>query len=263
MKLPLSAALIALLAVPSLRAQEAPKDEKDKVSYIIGNSIGKSMKRDGVEINQQMLDKGLADGLSGAKPLIPEEEAQKTMQAFQQAMQEKMMKKRQELGEKNKAAGEAFLAENKKKEGVQTLPSGLQYKVITTGTGGKPKSTDTVEVNYRGTLIDGTEFDSSYKRNQPVSFPVGQVIPGWTEALQLMPVGSKWQLFIPSGLAYGENAPPSIGANSVLLFDVELLGIKKEEAAKPVPSASPVSVTTEPVSAPSATPQSSPKKKKK
>ena len=250
------AALIALLAVPVLNAQDAPKDQKDKVSYGIGLSIGTKMKRDAVDLNPEMIAKGLNDGLSGAKPLMTEDEVQKTMQAFQTEMQTKMAQKQKVASEKNKADGEAFLAANKAKEGVKTLPSGLQYKIITEGKGDKPKSTDTVTVNYRGTLIDGTEFDSSYKRNEPVSFPLDKVIPGWTEGLQLLPVGTKAQLVIPSALAYGENAPPSIGPNATLIFDVELLEIKKPEAA----AKTPVTVTTEPVSAPTETPAAKKKK---
>jgi FKBP-type peptidyl-prolyl cis-trans isomerase len=143
----------------------------------------------------------------------------------------KLAEKEQAQGADNKAKGEAYLEANKKKDGWNVTPSGLQYKIITTGTGAKPAATDTVVTNYRGTTIDGTEFDSSYKRNQPAEFPVNEVIPGWTEALQMMPVGSKWQLAIPASLAYGEKAPPEIGPNSVLLFDIELLGIKKPDAA--------------------------------
>jgi FKBP-type peptidyl-prolyl cis-trans isomerase len=250
------AALIALLAVPVLNAQDAPKDQKDKVSYGIGLSIGTKMKRDAVDLNPEMIAKGLNDGLSGAKPLMTEDEVQKTMQAFQTEMQSKMAQKQKTASDKNKSEGEAFLAANKAKEGVKTLPSGLQYKIITEGKGDKPKSTDTVTVNYRGTLIDGTEFDSSYKRNEPVSFPLDKVIPGWTEGLQLLPVGTKAQLVIPAALAYGENAPPSIGPNATLIFDVELLEIKKPEAA----AKTPVTVTTEPVSAPTATPAAKKKK---
>ena len=152
-----------------------------------------------------------------------------------------------EVAAKNKIDGEAFLAANKSKEGIKTLPSGLQYKMITEGKGAKPKSTDTVSVNYRGTLIDGTEFDSSYKRNEPVSFPLNQVIPGWTEGLQLLAVGSKAQLFIPSNLAYGETPPsPQIAPNSTLIFEVELLEIKKpSDDKKPATTSTPSSTSTE------------------
>ena len=219
------------MALPVLNAQDAPKDQKDKVSYGIGLSIGSKIKKDGIDLNQEMLTKGIGDGLSGAKALMTEEELQKTMQEFQGEMQAKMAQKQKDASSKNKADGEAFLAANKGKEGVKTTASGLQYKIITEGKGAKPKSTDTVSVNYRGTLIDGTEFDSSYKRNEPVSFPLDKVIPGWTEGIQLLSVGSKAQFVIPSSLAYGESAPPQIGPNSVLVFDVELLEIKKPETA--------------------------------
>ena len=258
MKHLISAALIALLAVPAVKAQDAPKDQKDKASYGIGLSMGMKMKKDAVDLNPQMIARGLADGFSGAKPLMTEEEVQQTLQTFQTEMQAKMMQKHKEDADKNKAAGEAFLAANKSKEGVQTLPSGLQYKIISEGKGDKPKSTDTVTVNYRGTLIDGTEFDSSFKHNEPATFPLDRVIPGWTEGFQLLPVGTKAQLVIPANLAYGENGPPSIGPNSTLIFEVELLGIKKPEQSA-APARTPISVTTEPVSAPAETPA---KKKK-
>ena len=225
----------------------------EKTDGRIGQNIGINMKRQGLDINPAMIGKGLGDAFSGAKPLMSEEEMKQTLQSFQTEMQTKMLAKRKESGDKNKTAGEAYLAENKKKDGVVTLPSGLQYKVLTAGKGEKPKASDTVETNYRGTLIDGTEFDSSYKRNQSATFPVGGVIPGWTEALQLMPVGSKWQLVIPSNLAYGENAPPEIGSNSTLIFEVELLGVKKPEEKTEM------SVTTEPVAVP--TPEATKKKK--
>lgn len=253
MKTCLLVSLTAAVAAVTLHAQDAPTDPKDKASYSIGLNIGTNMKRQGLDLNAAMIGKGFADAFSGEKPLMTEEEMKQTMQAFQSEMQTKMMAKHKEQGDKNKVSGEKFLEENKKKDGVVTLPSGLQYKVITAGKGEKPKASDTVETNYRGTLVDGTEFDSSYKRKETATFPVTGVIPGWTEALQLMPVGSKWQLFIPSNLAYGENAPPEIGANSTLIFEVELLGIKKPEAKTET------SVTTEPIAAPT---DDAPKKKK-
>ena len=164
--------------------------------------------------------------MAGEKLAVSEEEAARVMQAFQQSAQAAREKRAREAAEKNKKEGEAFLAANKKKPGVVALPSGLQYKVLKEGTGKSPKATDMVTVHYRGTLIDGTEFDSSYSRNEPATFEVGQIIPGWVEALQLMKAGAKWQLFIPSELAYGEQgAGPQIGPNSVLLFEVELLSI--------------------------------------
>lgn len=234
--------LIAILIVglfsASAQAADAPtlKSQKDKVSYSIGLDIGKNFKSQSIEIDPNLLARGIQDATSGAKPLMTEEEVRTVMTAFQQEMQTKIAAQGKELGDKNLKNGTAFLEENKKKKGVVTLPSGLQYKVITAGTGKKPKATDTVSVQYRGTLIDGTEFDSSYKRGQPATFPVKGVIPGWTEALQLMPVGSKWQLVIPPTLAYGPaGAGQMIGPNATLVFEVELLSVQDEAkpAAKP------------------------------
>ena len=190
-------------------------------------NIGQSMKKDSLDIDPAVLSRAIKDGLTGAKPLMTEEEAKTVMTAFRNEMMKKQQAAAQQAGDANKQAGQAFLAANKAKPGVVTLPSGLQYKVITAGTGPKPTASDTVVTNYRGTLIDGTEFDSSYKRGEPATFPVGQVIKGWTEALQLMPVGSKWQLFVPSQLAYGERgAGRDIGPGETLVFEVELLAIK-------------------------------------
>jgi FKBP-type peptidyl-prolyl cis-trans isomerase FklB len=203
------------------------KTDKDKVSYSIGLDIGTNFKRQSVDLDAKALAAGIADGLSGGKPLLAEDEVRKVLAEFRQQMGAKAQQVAQQLAEKNQKAGEAFLAENKKKKGVITLPSGLQYRVITAGTGKIPKATDTVTTHYRGTLIDGTEFDSSYKRGEPASFPVNGVIKGWTEALQLMKVGSKWQLFIPSNLAYGpQGAGQVIGPNATLIFEIELLAIK-------------------------------------
>ena len=230
--------VLAALAAP-LSAQDAPSTPKDKISYSIGNDIGSSFTKMGIEINHSVLAKGISDAVSGAKPALTKEEMQKTLQDFQAEMQAKAMEKQKAAGDKNKGEGEAFLAANKSKDGVKATASGLQYKVITEGKGPKPKATDTVKVNYRGTLVDGTEFDSSYKRGEPVTFPVNGVIPGWTEALQLMPVGSKYQLFIPAGLAYGEQGPPGIGANATLIFEVELLSIEKPEKAESDSAAKP------------------------
>ncbi|MCA1685373.1 MAG: FKBP-type peptidyl-prolyl cis-trans isomerase [Planctomycetia bacterium] len=202
------------------------KDLKSKASYSIGLSIGRNLKGAAVDVDSDLIARGLKDGVSGAKALLTDEELQKVMQDFQAAIVAKKMEESKGAGDKNKKEGDAFLAANKAKPDVKVLPSGLQYKVIKEGTGATPKPTDTVTTNYRGTLIDGTEFDSSYKRNEPASFPVNGVIRGWTEALQRMKVGSKWQLYIPSELAYGPNgSPPVIGPNSVLVFDIELLGV--------------------------------------
>jgi FKBP-type peptidyl-prolyl cis-trans isomerase FklB len=197
-----------------------PKTKKEKVSYSIGVNIGKNMKTQGIDLDQGLLTQGIKDGLNSSKTAMSDKDMEAAMTAFQQ----EMMGKIQAKGAKE---GEAFLAANKKKEGVVTLPSGLQYKILKTGDGPKPTKDQTVKCHYRGTLIDGTEFDSSYKRGEPTEFPVGQVVKGWTEALQLMPVGSKWQLFIPSDLAYGPNgAGQMIGPNATLIFDIELLSIK-------------------------------------
>jgi FKBP-type peptidyl-prolyl cis-trans isomerase FklB len=215
-----------LFLVSQVNAEEklVLKDRKEKVSYIIGMNIGSNFKRQLIDIDPSILAKGIQEALTGAKPLLTEQEIQETMVAFQK-----------ELMEKHKKQGEDFLAENKKKEGVKTLPSGLQYKVIKAGTGKKPKADDTVTANYRGTLIDGMEFDSSYKHGQPATFRVSGVIPGWSEALQLMEEGAKWQLFIPSNLAYGERGMGGIiGPNATLFFELELVSIKEKiQESKP------------------------------
>lgn len=216
-------------------AAEQPKkshfaNPTDEVSYAIGTDIANSIKRQEIDVNPALIAKGIQDAYAG-KSVLSEEEVKATLQAFQADLRNKMMEKMKVASEKNKKDGETFLAANKSKQGVVTLPSGLQYKIIKEGTGKKPTATDTVSVNYRGTLIDGTEFDSSYSRGTPATFKVNGVIPGWTEALQLMPVGSKWELFIPPNLAYGERqAGPKIGPNSTLLFEVELLSIGEPEA---------------------------------
>jgi len=209
------------------QTKTAPKTKKEKVSYSIGVNIGKNMKMQGLDIDQGYLTQGIKDGLNNSKTAMSDKDMDETMKSFQQEMSTKMQAKQKIEGDKNKKEGEAFLEANKKKDGVITLPSGLQYKILKEGSGAKPTATQTVKCNYRGTLIDGKEFDSSYKRGEPTEFPVGQVIKGWTEALQLMPVGSKWQLYIPSNLAYGENGGGSmIGPNAVLIFDIELISIK-------------------------------------
>jgi FKBP-type peptidyl-prolyl cis-trans isomerase FklB len=205
------------------------KDSKDKVSYSIGLNIGFNLKKQNVSINPDTFVLGLKDALAG-KPQMTDEQVKETMTAFEK----EMIDKQKAAGLKNGADGEKFLAENKKKEGVKTTASGLQYKVVKEGTGAQPKEKDTVMANYRGTIIDGTEFDSSYTRGQPATFPVSGVIKGWTEALQMMKVGSKYQLFIPAKLAYGERAiGPDIGPNSTLIFEVELLDVKPAAGANP------------------------------
>lgn len=204
--------------------------QKDKQSYAIGMNIGKGLHRDSVDVDPNILAQGLKDALAGGKTQMTDDEAKAALTALQTDVTKRQQEQMQVAGEANEKAGDAFLEANKTKEGVVTLPSGLQYKILTQGTGPKPAAADTVVCNYRGTLVDGTEFDSSYKRGQPTTFAVGQVIPGWTEALQLMPVGSKWQLFIPSKLAYGAHGPaPVIGPNSTLIFEVELVSIQPKK----------------------------------
>jgi FKBP-type peptidyl-prolyl cis-trans isomerase len=203
------------------------KTQRDKTSYAIGMNIGKNLHKDSVDVDPNLLLRGLKDALAGSKPLLTDDEARAAMIALQTDVRQRQQVKMQQAAETNKKAGEAFLASNKAKPGVVTLPSGLQYKVLKEGSGPKPSASDSVVCNYRGTLLDNTEFDSSYKRGQPATFQVGQVIKGWTEALQLMPAGSKWQLFVPSELAYGQRgAGPDIGPNATLIFEVELLSIE-------------------------------------
>lgn len=224
--------IIFLASQVSAQESQTLKSQKEKISYIIGMDIGGNFKKQSVDIDPDILARGIKDALSGAKPQLSDQEAREVMASFEKEMRAKQEEIRKTVGEKNKVEGEKFLVENKGKEGIQTLPDGLQYKVITPGKGKKPQLTDTVIAHYRGTLIDGTEFDSSYRRGQPANFPVSGVIRGWTEALQLMGEGAKWQLFIPPNLAYGERgAGQVIGPNAVLIFEVELISIqeKKEE----------------------------------
>jgi FKBP-type peptidyl-prolyl cis-trans isomerase FklB len=218
---------MALVVSPAFAKEKTElKTKKEKTSYAIGMNMADSMKTNAVDVDIDALVQGIRDSLTGKKTLMTENEAHETITALQKDLQTKMREKLKAQAEKNKKEGEEFLATNRGKEGVKTLPSGLQYKVITEGKGKTPLATDTVTVNYRGTLIDGTEFDSSYKRGQPATFPVNGVIKGWTEALQLMKEGSKWQLFIPSSLAYGERgAGGQIGPNATLIFEVELIKV--------------------------------------
>lgn len=226
----LAVILVASIGLAQDKAQPQLKDQKEKASYSIGHELGTSLKKGNMEVNTDILMKGLKDGLSGAKSVLTDEQIKETMNTFQKEMMEKQQAVQKELGEKNKAEGTKFLAENKKKEGVVTTTSGLQYKVLKEGSGETPKETDTVVTNYKGTLLDGTEFDSSYKRNEPATFPVNRVIKGWTEALMLMKPGAKYQLWIPSELGYGERGVgKDIGPNSTLVFEVELLSIKPPE----------------------------------
>jgi len=236
MKLRWLAAAAALLLAGHAGAADTPtlENQKDKISYSIGVDIGNNLKKQSIDVDADLLARGVKDSVAGGETLLSPEEVRETLISLQKELREKGQERIRQATEKNRKEGEAFLAENKAKEGVVSLPSGLQYKVLQTGTGPSPKETDTVEANYRGTLIDGTEFDSSYKRGQAAVFPVNGVIAGWTEALQLMKVGDKWQLFIPPNLAYGERGAGPIGPNATLIFDVELVSIQPgAEGASP------------------------------
>ena len=230
MKQLLAAALCAALALSGVaNAADAPelKSEKEKLSYSVGMDIGSNLKRQSIEVDPELLAKGFKDSYSGGKTLLTEEESRQAIQNFQKQLMAKQAEAAKQMAEKNKADGEKFLAENKGKEGVKTTASGLQYKVIRAGTGSSPTADNTVEVHYRGTLIDGKEFDSSYSRNQTATFPVSGVIPGWTEGLQLMKEGGKYLLFVPPDLAYGERgAGRDIGPNATLVFEVELISVQ-------------------------------------
>jgi|SRR5579871_48005 FKBP-type peptidyl-prolyl cis-trans isomerase FklB len=221
------------------KAAAAPlalKTDNDKQSYAMGMNLGLGLRKQNMKLNPTLVARGMKDAMAGGKTALTEEEARTAIQQLQGDVRKNMEAKAHEEGLANRKEGDAFLAENKSKPGVVTTPSGLQYKVITEGNGPKPTPSDTVTCNYKGTLIDGKEFDSSYKRGTPASFPVSGVIKGWTEALQMMPVGSKWQLFIPPDLAYGDRGAGSdIGPGETLIFEVELLSIgdqKKPDQGK-------------------------------
>jgi FKBP-type peptidyl-prolyl cis-trans isomerase len=212
------------------------KTQKDKVSYALGANLGMNLHKESVEVDPAIVLRGLKDALAAGKMLMTDDEARAALMQLQAEVRNKQQEKMKVAGEMNKKEGAEFLEANKTKEGVVTLPSGLQYKILTEGTGPKPAASDTVVCNYRGTLISGTEFDSSYKRGQPASFPVNGVIKGWTEALQLMPVGSKWQLFVPAELGYGDRgAGGEIGPGATLIFEVELLSIQGKDKSEVAP----------------------------
>lgn len=223
--------------------QDALSTEKDKISYAVGMQIGRSITNSQLDVNFDALSAGVKAILNNSKPALDDAGYRDAMTALQNQLQAKQADRAKQAEAKNKEAndklkkdGEAFLDANKKKTGIITTASGLQYKIVTTGTGAKPTTNDKVLAHYRGTLMDGSEFDSSYRRGEPMEFPVTGVIKGWTEALQLMPVGSKWQLFIPSELAYGDaGMPPVIRPGAVLLFDLELIAIKPKEPAPATP----------------------------
>jgi FKBP-type peptidyl-prolyl cis-trans isomerase FklB len=225
MKPGLLSALSLLVFTTSAYAADANKldTEQKKLSYTVGYSIGINLKKGKLGVDAKSVARAIEDVLNNKKPALTESEMKTVMEAFQA----KKAKEAAAMADKNKGKGEKYLADNKKKDGVVTLPSGLQYKEIIAGKGKKPKATDSVSVHYRGTLIDGTEFDSSYKRGEPTTLKVNGVIKGWQEALQLMPVGTKWQLYIPSDLAYGpRGAGGMIGPHETLVFDIELVAIK-------------------------------------
>ena len=225
--LPTVIGCLGLLATSAM-ADNALKTQQQKAGYVMGLEIGKQLIISKDDINLEAINLGMKDVFSGAKPKLTNEEMQKTMMAYQESRVVKEKAMMEKFSVENKKAGDSYLIANKAKKDVVTLESGLQYKILKSGTGKiSPKATDTVVTHYRGTLIDGTVFDSSYDRGEPVSFPVNAVIKGWTEALQMMKAGDKWQLVIPSNLAYGEQgAPPTITPNATLIFDVELLEIK-------------------------------------
>ncbi|HXP11173.1 MAG TPA: FKBP-type peptidyl-prolyl cis-trans isomerase [Acidobacteriaceae bacterium] len=220
--------------------------EKDKQSYAIGLNVGQSLHRDGIVVDPRILVRGLQDAMAGGKVLLTDDQIKTVMTDLKNQVRQEQEAKRLAAAETNKKNGAAFLAANATKPGVVTLPDGLQYKILTAGTGPKPSADDKVVCNYRGMLLDNTEFDSSYKRGQPTTFPVTGVIKGWTEALQQMPVGSKWQLYIPADLAYGDRGQGPIEPNAVLIFDIELLSIvpKTPAVATPAPSTTPPPATT-------------------
>lgn len=225
--IPVVLGCIGLLGCFDSLADQSLNSQKDKASYSIGINLGTQLSQNKDDIDVDKVIMGMKEAFAGKEPRLTPEETRTVMTEFQQSMQTKQQEKTKATSEQNKKDGDAFLAKNKSEKGVKTLESGLQYQIITEGKGDSPKVTDTVVTHYTGTLIDGQEFDSSLKRGQPATFPVNGVIAGWTEALQKMKIGGKWKLFIPSELAYGVNAPPQIGPNSVLIFEIELLEIKK------------------------------------
>ena len=234
-------AAAALMPFAGFAADEKKEDAKvepikletdaQKVSYAIGSQIGNSMKTDGIEIDMDPFIRGMADARDGRELAMTPEEMKVVMDAFREQLMAKMQAERNKAGEEAGAEGAAFLAANAEKPGVKTTDSGLQYIVVEEGSGATPAATDVVRTHYRGTLIDGTEFDSSYARGEPAEFPVNRVIPGWTEALQMMKVGDKWKLFIPAALAYGDRgAGQDIPPNAALIFDIELLDVVKDSS---------------------------------
>lgn len=222
--------IVGMAALPAVAAEKGKLSaEKDKLGYSIGYATGMNMKQDGIDVSAEQLARGVRDGYSGKKGVMTEEEIKATLTAYEQALRAKQAEELKKVADANKKAGEAFLAENKGKAGVVTLPSGVQYKEIKAGTGKQPKEADMVKVHYTGTLIDGTEFDSSIKRGEPATFKVNGVVKGFGEVLQLMKEGAKWQVVIPSGLAYGEQGRGPIGPNQTLMFELELIQVLAQQ----------------------------------
>ncbi|STY29771.1 macrophage infectivity potentiator [Legionella wadsworthii] len=228
-----NAAILGLAMSTAMAATDATSlvTDKDKLSYSIGADLGKNFKTQGIDINPDALAKGMQDGMSGAQLILTEQQMKDVLNKFQKDLMAKRSAEFNKKAEENKSKGDSFLSSNKSKSGVVVLPSGLQYKVIEAGTGNKPSKTDTVTVEYTGTLIDGTVFDSTEKTGKPATFQVSQVIPGWTEALQLMPAGSTWEIYVPSDLAYGPRSVGGpIGPNETLIFKIHLISVKKASA---------------------------------
>jgi FKBP-type peptidyl-prolyl cis-trans isomerase FklB len=232
MKLTLVAAALSLAVSTAYAANTtALATDVDKLSYSIGTDLGKNFKRQGIEINPAMMAKGLQDGLSGGTLLLTEDQMKEVLNKFQRELMTKRTAEFSKKADENKAKGEDFLKDNKQKQGIVTLPSGLQYKIITEGKGEKPGKEDTVTVEYTGKLINGEVFDSSERTGKPATFKLSQVIPGWTEALQLMPVGSTWEVYVPANLAYGDKSVGGpIGPNETLIFNIHLISVKKENS---------------------------------
>ena len=228
--LALPTALAAVAQDTAAPAASEPKVDKDKFSYALGMNFGESFRKQGLDLDPALFAKAFTAAFSNSKTDMSDDDMKAVLTVASQEIRKKQAAQQAEKGQQAQAEGEKFLADNKTKEGVVTLPSGLQYKILKQGTGDKPTLDDTVICNYKGTLINGTEFDASEKHGGPATFPVKGVIAGWTEALQLMPVGSKWQLFVPSSLAYGPQGPGDIGPNATLIFEVELVSIQKAAA---------------------------------
>ncbi|MCC5015542.1 MULTISPECIES: FKBP-type peptidyl-prolyl cis-trans isomerase [Legionella] len=227
----ISMAMSTTIAAADATATTSLNSDMDKLSYSIGADLGKNFKKQGIEISPAAMAKGLQDGMSGGQLLLTEQQMKDVLNKFQKDLMAKRNAEFTKKAEENKAKGEAFMSQNKAKEGVVSLPSGLQYKIIQTGTGAKPAKDDTVTVEYTGKLIDGQVFDSTEKTGKPATFKVSQVIPGWTEALQLMPAGSTWEVYVPAGLAYGPRSVGGpIGPNETLIFKIHLISVKKSDA---------------------------------